>query len=150
MCFPCCHHDCMCSLCPGDCLWGYPFAGPRTGILFQSKRSRRYRVLLGLLEDAAAQLEAPKSRWASVCQICSLCLCSLCLFSLPVRPVLSGLSRRLLSKGELGRRHVVKDCSCYATRHYSATQLLWCTLVFSTKPHLLCHHASVLRPVALS
>ena len=34
----------------GDCLWGYPFSGPRTSILFSSKRSRRQRALLDLLQ----------------------------------------------------------------------------------------------------
>ncbi|GAX78147.1 hypothetical protein CEUSTIGMA_g5589.t1 [Chlamydomonas eustigma] len=41
--------------CVGDCIWGYPFSGPRTSILFSSKRSRRHRALLELLASARRQ-----------------------------------------------------------------------------------------------
>ncbi|KAG1668626.1 hypothetical protein FOA52_002479 [Chlamydomonas sp. UWO 241] len=41
-----------------DCLWGYPFAGPRTSILFNSKRARRHRVLRDQAAAARARVAA--------------------------------------------------------------------------------------------
>ncbi len=46
--------------CVGDCLWGYPFSGPRTSILFGSKRSKRQRALLSLLGAARQQIAVHK------------------------------------------------------------------------------------------
>ncbi len=43
-------HTAQVHTCTGDCTWGYPFCGPRSTILFNSKRCRRQRTLLEHLQ----------------------------------------------------------------------------------------------------